>query len=134
MSKVKSFFSSLKKKVKKFEMNKKLCILGMVVIGIIGVYSIIHFGTMEKLAIETGSSISPSSEVAVESIRTIFAFFLGYCGYNGVLKVSRNRHGIDKDGTPYTETIREYIEKVKEEQKGMSKKFSADETEEETNG
>lgn len=43
----------------------------------------------------------PDSALAVQSVITIMGAFGEYLLYQASLKLSRNRHGISSDGTPY---------------------------------
>lgn len=55
-----------------------------------------------------------NSEVTVALITESFGVTLAYLIYQASLKISRNRHGIDKDGVPYK--VKQRLEGVIEDQ------------------
>lgn len=124
MKKIK--FKKLREKFKSLEMNKILCITGMITIGVIGIYAVLHYCSMEHLAIVSNSTIAPSPEVPVTAITSIFAFFLTYCGYNGILKNSRNKYKVDKNGIPYKQQVQEWYESLKKKEESASEEVSDD--------
>lgn len=109
----------MKKKIKKFfkkvEFSKLLCGIIAAVIGIVAIYSIISYYTLMKLAIRTGSMVAPDPILAVTCVGTVLGAFLSYCFYQFGLKNSRNKYGINEQGQPYRETIKEYIADVEAE-------------------
>ena len=117
-----------KKKKKHLETNKVLCVIGMLIIGIIGVYAILHFCAMERIAVTTNATVTPSAEVPVAAITTIFAFFLTYCGYNGVLKNSRNKYKVDENGIPYKQQVERWYQKMKEKEAAASDEVNDNDT------
>lgn len=44
---------------------------------------------------------NPNETVTVSLITESFGVTLAYFGYQGILKTSRNKHGVDKDGIPF---------------------------------
>jgi hypothetical protein len=50
----------------------------------------------------------PNSTVTVTIVTQTLATTLGYYGYQGFLKHSRNKNGIDENGTPYALNTAQY--------------------------
>lgn len=44
---------------------------------------------------------NPNETVTVALVTESFGVTLAYFGYQGVLKTSRNKHGVDRDGVPF---------------------------------
>lgn len=108
----------MKKKIKEFfkkvEFSKLLCGIIAAVIGIVAIYSIISYNTLMKLAIRTGSMVAPDPALAEICVGTVLGAFLSYCLYQFGLKNSRNKYGIDEQGQPYREKIKDYLADVEE--------------------
>lgn len=87
--------------LKKVEFSKLLCGMIAAVIGLVAVYAILRYYSLTKLAIETGSAVTPDATLAVTCVSMLLGAFLSYCLYQFGLKNSRNKYGIDSDGQPY---------------------------------
>lgn len=103
LKRIKSFF-------KKGEFSKMLCGLICLIIGGIGIYSIVRYHSLCAKAIELNSSIAPDPSIAVACVSVLLGAFLSYCFYQFGLKNSRNKFNIDKNGIPFEAKIKEYID------------------------
>lgn len=109
MEKIKAF-------LKKVEFSKLLCGIIAAVIGLVAVYAILRYYSLTKLAIETGSAVTPDATLAVTCVSMLLGAFLSYCLYQFGLKNSRNKYGIDSDGQPYRHKIEEYANDIETEE------------------
>lgn len=83
------------KNKKKFEWSKFVC-------GLIILYGVAN-GVIYNVAIFMDKM--PDSALAVQSITTIIGGYMSYLLYQFGLKNSRNKFGIDEDGTPYKQNV-----------------------------
>lgn len=105
--------------LKKVEFSKLLCGIIAAVIGLVAVYAILRYYSLTKLAIETGSAVTPDATLAVTCVSMLLGAFLSYCLYQFGLKNSRNKYGVDEHGQPYKLKIEDdadqYVEQTKTE-------------------
>lgn len=85
---------------KKFEFSKLITLLVILIFAIYGVWVGIEYYALAKLAIQL-NSIMPESTLAVVCVTTILGAVLSYCLYQWGLKNSRNKYGVDPEGTPF---------------------------------
>lgn len=92
----------MKKKKRKFEFSQVFGVgLTLAAVGI-GIWILnTHFALME-LAINAGTGVAPDAGIAVAAITAMIVPNLAYEAYQGFLKNSRNKHGVDKDGNPHS--------------------------------
>lgn len=90
---------------RKFEWSKFIC-------GLIVLYGIAN-GVIYNVAIFMDKL--PDSALAVQSIITIVGGYMSYLMYQFGLKNSRNKFGIDDEGTPYSKRVDEIYEEYVEE-------------------
>lgn len=102
----------IRHKLKKCEFAKLIAAITVFILFILALYSVIDYHSLQRLAITSGSEM-PVAEVTIECIRGIIGTILIYCGYQFGLKSSRNKYGVDKNGIPYMERIRELYEEMK---------------------
>lgn len=91
----------LKKKKSKVEFSKVFCSVVCALFFLLGVWMISRYYTLTKLAIEMNSVSTPDASLPIAGITFIFAPVLSYLMYQGGLKNSRNKYGIDSEGQPY---------------------------------
>lgn len=84
-------------KKKKFEWSKVVC-------GLIILYGVAN-GVLYNIAVFMDKV--PDSALAVQSITTIIGGYMSYLLYQFGLKNSRNKFGIDSEGTPYKQKVDE---------------------------
>ena len=84
-----------RKKYKKFEWSKLIC-------GLIILYGIAN-GVVYNIAVFMDKM--PDSALAVQSVTTIIGGYMSYLLYQFGLKNSRNKFGIDGEGTPYSQKV-----------------------------
>ena len=82
-------------KNKKFEWSKVIC-------GLIILYGVAN-GVLYNIAVFMDKC--PDSSLAVQSVTTIIGGYMSYLLYQFGLKNSRNKFGIDGDGTPYKQKV-----------------------------
>lgn len=82
-------------KKKKFEWSKFIC-------GLIILYGIAN-GVVYNVAVFMDKM--PDSALAVQSVTTIIGGYMSYLLYQFGLKNSRNKFGIDDEGTPYSKKV-----------------------------
>ena len=80
---------------KKFEWSKLVC-------GILVLYGIAN-GVLYNVAVFMDKC--PDSALAVQSVITIVGGYMSYLMYQFGLKNSRNKFGIDSEGTPYSQKV-----------------------------
>lgn len=88
-------------KNKKFEFSKFLCLAMCVVFITLGSWMIAKYYNLIQMSIEINSSVMPDAALPIAGISFIFAPMMSYLLYQGGLKNSRNKYGIDADGQPY---------------------------------
>jgi len=85
------------KSKKKIEFSKLLVIFVITILTLIGIWSIVEYYILVKLAIETNSSVLPDCTLPVTCITTILGAILTYCLYQGALKTSLNKNKLSID-------------------------------------
>lgn len=80
---------------KKFEWSKVIC-------GLIILYGIAN-GVLYNIAVFMDKM--PDSSLAVQSVTTIIGGYMSYLLYQFGLKNSRNKFGVDSEGTPYKQKV-----------------------------
>lgn len=96
-----------KTKKKKVETHKKLCGICLAVLLPLTVFSVVAYFYAELAAIRSGAE-APSAIIPLALIWADVGFYLSYCGYNGFLKNSRNKYGVDNNGQPYQQQVAEW--------------------------
>lgn len=87
------------KKKKKTETSKILCVVCLAVFLTLTVFSVVAYFYAELAAIRSGAE-APSATIPLALVWADVGFYLSYCGYNGFLKNSRNKYGVDENGNP----------------------------------
>lgn len=85
------------KKKSKIEFSKVLTVAIVIIVGAIGVWSIIKYYLLIELAIINDSSVLPDVSLPVACITTILGALLSYALYQGSLKISLNRNKLTID-------------------------------------
>lgn len=67
----------------------------------IGIWIIRKYFFLMELAITTGTGIAPDVAIAITALTAMIVPNLAYEAYQGFLKNSRNKHGVDKNGNPH---------------------------------
>lgn len=84
----------------KFEFSKLFGIgITLAAVGI-GIWILREYFSLMKLAINVGTGIAPDAGLAITAVTAMLVPNLAYEAYQGFLKNSRNKHGVDKDGNP----------------------------------
>lgn len=91
---------------KKIEWSKFFCAAIALCFGLYGVWCGIEYYRLSKIAIETASTM-PDATLAVTCVTTVIASLVSYLLYQGSLKNSRNKYGIDSNGQPFDSRIEE---------------------------
>ena len=86
-----------KEQKSKLEFSKVLTILIILIVGAVGVWSVIEYYRLVNLAIETQSMVTPDVSLPVTCIGTILGALLSYALYQGSLKISLNRNKLTID-------------------------------------
>lgn len=98
---------------KKFEFSKIIILLAILVLFSVGIWSIIKYYSLTKLAITTAASILPDAAIPIACISTILGTILSYCLYQGLLKnsLNKNKLTIDECGkiSPILDTVLEEV-------------------------
>ena len=87
------------KKKKKTETSKILCCICLTVFLLLTVFSVVSYHFNELAAIRSGAE-APAATIPLALVWADVGFYLSYCGYNGFLKNSRNKYGVDENGNP----------------------------------
>ena len=95
------------KKKKKTETSKILCVVCLAVFLTLTVFSVVSYHINELVAIRNGAE-APSATIPLALVWADVGFYLSYCGYNGFLKNSRNKYGVDNNGQPYQQQVVEW--------------------------
>ena len=96
--------SRRRRRRKKKEWSKRFASLVAGAFGVFGIWSAVRYYELVELAINTQSVVVPDATVAVTCITTVIASLLSYLLYQGGLKNSRNKYGIDEYGQPFGTT------------------------------
>ena len=102
-----------KKKKIKIEWSKLFSALIASVFGGYGIWCGIEYYRLSRLAIETNGTM-PDVSLAVVCVSTVLASLLSYLLYQLGLKSSRNKYGIDSDGQPFKERLKDDEEEKEE--------------------
>ncbi len=94
---------------KKIEWSKIFCASIAFCFGLYGIWCGIEYYRLSKIAIEASSSM-PDATLAVTCVTTVIASLVSYLLYQGGLKNSRNKYGIDSEGQPFKSEIRDETE------------------------
>ena len=86
--------------MKKLEWSKLFSSIIAFSFGIYGIWCGIKYYQLCELAILNGAAL-PESSLAVTCVTTVIAALVSYLLYQGGLKNSRNKYGIDENGQPY---------------------------------
>ena len=87
---------------KRREFSKIMCSIAFVLLALLGGWMIWKYYALMKLAIETGSSVTPDASLPIAGITAIITPMISYLMYQARLKNSRNKYGISENGVPYT--------------------------------
>lgn len=87
---------------KKHEYSKMMCTVAFVLLALLGCWMIWKYYSLMKLAIVSGSSVTPDASLPIAGITAIITPIIGYLLYQAKLKDSRNKYGISENGVPYT--------------------------------
>ena len=90
---------------RKKEFSKMMCLTGFILFFIIGVYMILRYFSLVKLAIVSGAMVMPDSALPIAGITFILAPIISYLAYQFGLKNSRNKYGVDENGEPFKREI-----------------------------
>lgn len=88
-------------KKKKREFSKIACSIAFLAFLFLGIWMVFRYYSLVQLAIAGGSSVIPDASLPIAGISFILAPLISYLLYQGGLKNSRNKYGIDEDGQPY---------------------------------
>ena len=94
-----------KTKKKKKEFSKIACSVASLGLFFLGVWMVYRYYSLVQLAIATSSSVVPDAALPIAGISFILAPLISYLLYQGGLKNSRNKYGIDEEGQPYHRTL-----------------------------
>lgn len=86
---------------KKIEWSKVFTALIAIVFAIYGIFCGVQYYNLCEQAIESGSGSYPDATLAVTCVTTVLGSLLSYLLYNGAMKNSRNKYGIDSSGQPF---------------------------------
>lgn len=89
------------KKKKKIEFSKVACCIAFIVFLVLGVWMVLKYYSLVQSAIELGADVMPDASLPIAGISFILAPLVSYLLYQGNLKNSRNKYGVDADGEPY---------------------------------
>lgn len=87
---------------KKHEYSKMICTIAFVLLALLGCWMIWKYYSLMKLAIVSGSSVTPDASLPISGITAIITPIISYLLYQAKLKDSRNKYGIGENGVPYT--------------------------------
>lgn len=93
------------KKSKKAEFSKIACCFAFVVFLVLGIWMVLKYYSLVQMAIETGATVMPDATLPIAGISFILAPLVSYLLYQGGLKNSRNKYGIDCEGEPFKREI-----------------------------
>jgi|GEM_PF-3532481 len=91
----------MNKQKKKVEFSKIICIVAFAIFLCLGIWIIGKYYGLVELCIQNGLSVLPDAALPIASITFILAPIISYLAYQGGLKKSRNKYGVDPDGQPY---------------------------------
>lgn len=83
------------------EYSKIICTVAFVLLALLGCWMIWKYYALMKLAIVSGSSVTPDASLPIAGITAIITPIIGYLLYQAKLKDSRNKYGISENGVPY---------------------------------
>ena len=86
---------------KKREYSKIMCTVAFVLLALLGCWMIWKYYSLMKLAIVSGSSVTPDASLPIAGITAIITPIISYLLYQARLKDSRNKYGISENGVPY---------------------------------
>jgi len=98
--------------MKKFEFSQ---LFGLIITGAaigIGIWILREYFSLMELAINLGAVITPDAALAITAVTAMLVPNLAYEAYQGFLKNSRNKHGVDKNGTPHAKQRKKEDEEV----------------------
>lgn len=96
---------SLRSRLKKIEFSKVLCGFAFVALLILGVWMVVRYYNLAQVAIENGSVNMPDAALPIAGVSMIIAPIVSYVLYQGSLKNSRNKYGVDADGIPFKQKV-----------------------------
>jgi len=86
--------------MKKFEFSKLFGVgITLAAVGI-GIWILREYFSLLEMAIHVGTGVAPDAALAITAVTAMLVPNLAYEAYQGFLKNSRNKHGVDKDGNP----------------------------------
>ena len=88
------------KKKKKVEWSKVFTFIIALLFAFYGMFCGIKYYTLCEQSIVAGNGTYPDATLAVTCVTTVLGSLLSYLLYNGALKASRNKYGLDENGQP----------------------------------
>jgi len=85
------------KRKKGIEFSKALCISAVIIFTLVAIFSIMDYYALMRLAIKSGSGVTPDASLPIAAITSILAAVLSYCLYQGSLKASLNKNKLTID-------------------------------------
>ena len=87
--------------MKKIEFSKAACAISSGLFMLFGVWMVVRYYSLVKLAIENNSSSLPDAALPIAGVTFVFSPLLSYLLYQWGLKNSRNKYGVDETGQPF---------------------------------
>ena len=76
--------------------------VGITIVAVdIGIWILVKYFSLMELAITAGNGVAPDVGLAITAVTAMIVPNIAYEAYQGFLKNSRNKHGVDKDGNPH---------------------------------
>lgn len=88
-------------KKKKVEWSKVFTFIIALLFAVYGIFCGVQYYNLCEQAIENQSMSYPDATLAVTCVTTVLGSLLSYLLYNGAMKNSRNKYGLDSDGQPF---------------------------------
>lgn len=89
---------------KKIEWSKVFTLIIAIIFAVYGIFCGVKYYNLCEQAIENGNGSYPDATLAVTCVTTVLGSLLSYLLYNGAMKNSRNKYGIDSNGQPFQQT------------------------------